>query len=550
MLAPLGTGAAKGDGVGDETGAKTFEVHWDEPWEEQVPWRHERWHTPHVISPLGADVTERLIYGGFRQGFANDGQPFRATVKRINGYAYLGFRAPFDDEHEVTETLPPKEQRIDHWERVWLPELQAILDRAASFDAEEATDEELLDHFEALSNDVIRAWTIHGALEFFQDELVAFCREHLNYDEAAAVRLVQGLPNKSLEADAALRSVATIAAATPEVMDALDQPDPLSALRATPEAKPFLEALHAYLAAWGRRSDNFMELAFPSWTEDPAPVLSLVRMYVRAPRDIEADRRRLDAEREAAVAAARERIPADQRDAFEAALELGQRGAVLNEDHNFWIDQQTLHWVRQALIEMGRRLSDHGLIAAPDDVAMLHLDEVLAAMRSPDTDLHTLVTERRAELEAFAALDPPPALGPPFDVNDLESLFGFGDEHRESNLEAQTTIRGQAASTGTHRGIARILRTIAEGDRIQPGDILVTATTSPPWTPLFGAAGAVVTDAGGSLSHAAIVAREYGIPAVVGTANATTLIPDGATIEVDGTAGEVRVIAPPPETNA
>ncbi len=256
---------------------------------------------------------------------------------------YLGFRPPLDHELEVSEELPPAPERIDRWESAWLPEVQAMLERHAAFDREEATDDELLAYFEGLSTDVIRAWAIHGALKFQQRELVDFCQQHLRLDQAASTRLVLGFLNKSLEADTALRGVATIAAREPAVQKALGQTDALAALRDTPEAGPFLDALYDYLDAWGRRSDNFTEMAFPSWTEDPTPVLSLVRMYVASPRDVEAGRVRLAGEREAAVAAAREAIADDQREAFEAVLELGQRGAQLNEDHNFWIDQQTLH---------------------------------------------------------------------------------------------------------------------------------------------------------------------------------------------------------------
>jgi pyruvate,water dikinase len=93
------------------------------------------------------------------------------------------------------------------------------------------------------------------------------------------------------------------------------------------------------------------------------------------------------------------------------------------------------------------------------------------------------------------------------------------------------------------RGTARVIRSIADAARLQPGDILVTEATTPSWTPLFASAAAVVTDAGGVLSHCAVVAREYMIPAVVGLGMGTALIPDGATIEVDGTAGIVRVLA-------
>ncbi|RIK41846.1 MAG: hypothetical protein DCC58_11910 [Chloroflexi bacterium] len=104
-------------------------------------------------------------------------------------------------------------------------------------------------------------------------------------------------------------------------------------------------------------------------------------------------------------------------------------------------------------------------------------------------------------------------------------------------------LRGAAGSAGSVRGVARVVRSLADAQRLQPGEILVTETTAPAWTPLFASAAAVVTDTGGVLSHCAVVAREYMIPAVVGTAMATAVIPDGATIEVDGAAGVVRILA-------
>ena len=106
-------------------------------------------------------------------------------------------------------------------------------------------------------------------------------------------------------------------------------------------------------------------------------------------------------------------------------------------------------------------------------------------------------------------------------------------------------MRGQPASPGVVRARARLIASIAEAGRLGSGEVLVTATTSPPWTPLFGVAGAVVTDAGGSLSHVAIVAREYAIPAVVGCGDATLVIPDGALVEVDGDAGTVTILGRP-----
>jgi pyruvate,water dikinase len=121
--------------------------------------------------------------------------------------------------------------------------------------------------------------------------------------------------------------------------------------------------------------------------------------------------------------------------------------------------------------------------------------------------------------------------------NAMRHFRGWGVEpSKEPNV-----LKGLGASRGTARGVARVITGLHEADRLAPGDILVCRTTAPPWTPLFTIAGAVVTDSGGLLSHSAICAREYGIPCVVATQDATARIPDGAMLSVDGTKGTVTI---------
>jgi pyruvate,water dikinase len=188
------------------------------------------------------------------------------------------------------------------------------------------------------------------------------------------------------------------------------------------------------------------------------------------------------------------------------------------------------------------------MMQEPADVFHLTVDEVReAGERYPDIDLRAPIAARRAVMEAFSTIQPPPFLGtpppgpPPNDPVSVSIGKFFGEPPQPSTEPG--VLRGNAGSPGTVRGTARVMRSLMEADRLQPGDILVARTTAPPWTPLFATAAAIVTDTGGILSHSAIVAREYGIPAVVGTALATTLIQDGQTIEVDGDNGVVRVIS-------
>ena len=167
------------------------------------------------------------------------------------------------------------------------------------------------------------------------------------------------------------------------------------------------------------------------------------------------------------------------------------------------------------------------------------------ATDTPD-DHRALVRERKAQLAHMSEIVPPPVLGtppagpPPGDPlgTALTKFFGWGPP---PELEPGV-LRGNAGSPGTVRGRARVIRSLAEAGALQAGEVLVARTTAPPWTPLFATAAAVVTDTGGVLSHSAVVAREYGIPAVVGTLAATQMLRDGQLLEVDGDAGIVTVI--------
>jgi pyruvate,water dikinase len=215
------------------------------------------------------------------------------------------------------------------------------------------------------------------------------------------------------------------------------------------------------------------------------------------------------------------------------------------EDHNYWIDQRLFYHVRRIILEFGQRLAQAGSLEAVNDVFYLTLDEL---QNSRDVPLKQLVQERKAEMERFSHVTPPPMLGtaPAFEMTDGGSMVRamFKGEMSPANTSNVDTnkVKGLPGSAGVARGTARVIHSLAEAGKLLPGDILVTVATEPPWTPLFATASAIVTDSGGVLSHSAVVAREYRIPAVVGTGNATTTFQDGQLLEVDGNAGTVRVV--------
>jgi rifampicin phosphotransferase len=176
--------------------------------------------------------------------------------------------------------------------------------------------------------------------------------------------------------------------------------------------------------------------------------------------------------------------------------------------------------LRRAVRARGRLLAAQGAIDATDDVFFLLPDEY----DEPTGDLRPAVAARRADHERWTGVAAPVVIGM---------------TRRDVVRAIDGVVRGAPGAPGVASGSARVILDLGDAERLEPGDVLVTTMTSPPWTPLFGIAAAVVTDAGDAVSHVAIAAREYGIPCVVGTNHATLLLPDGASVTVDGDAGTV-----------
>jgi len=192
--------------------------------------------------------------------------------------------------------------------------------------------------------------------------------------------------------------------------------------------------------------------------------------------------------------------------------------------------------LRRFVRRVGQRLVERGVIARPDDIFFLGRAEVPDLLRVPE-NRRSVVRERRDLHARQLLVEPPHALGQPPE----ESSDSRFDVVRTSSTE-DGKLQGVGASAGLARGPARVTLSPADFARVQAGDIIVCPSSNPSWVPLFAIAGGLVTNTGGVLSHAAVVAREFGLPAVVGTGDATTRIADGRMVELDGTSGEVRLL--------
>ncbi|WP_224089266.1 PEP-utilizing enzyme [Arthrobacter sp. StoSoilB13] len=243
----------------------------------------------------------------------------------------------------------------------------------------------------------------------------------------------------------------------------------------------------------------------------------------------------LDAQRKAAEAAAREVLLDSPRvlTRFDSLVTMAQYYAALREEQSLYL---TLGWpvLRRCAKRLGENLAAAGAIEDPQDIHFLHLGEVM----NPSADYRELVGSRRATWEMQRRLDAPLIIGEPGRFG-ADPVAGAVDVARTTHEVPAGAIVGHPASTGRATGRVRVMSGLEEFDSFLDGEILVARSTAPAWTPLFARAAAVVTDGGTLAAHASLVAREYGIPAVVGTGNATRLLKTGQRVTVDGGAGYV-----------
>jgi pyruvate,water dikinase len=447
-----------------------------------------------------------------------------------------------------------------------LPQVQRHIDFLERTNLEMLSPSEMVNHLDATLTCAEQFWDLH--FRTVNPELLAISQFedlcHDLFDEEApfsAYRLLQGFDNLTMQANLGLWRLSRAALAADEVRSVLAERevrDVIPALRDSLSGRAFLAELDRYLNEFGRRGDLPLSFEFPSWIDDPAPVIANLKQFIRQPDlSLEDEWAAQVQERERAVASARAQLagyPEPVVARFELLLSAAQVGIRIHEDHNYWIELRAMYEVRRVLVECGRRLAEAKVIARADDLFHLTPEEVRSSLAylataecsDPDAfDRSPVVALRQAEMERFQSITPPMALGTSHgalpDTPMARAVGKMFGRPLATPTEAGV-LRGHPGSPGKVRGMARVIRSITDGSKLRIGDVLVAETTMPTWTPLFATASAVVTDVGGVLSHCAVVAREYGIPAVVGVGVGTSTIEDGQTVEVDGDTGVVRII--------
>jgi pyruvate,water dikinase len=513
---------------------------------------------PDPLSTLFADLTATAVPAGLNRMFDefSPGADFGdISFPTINGYAF--YRYSMAAMGRMMGSAPPLMRRL-YGNPGWVEERWRA--RLADYRAEVAADD--LAGPDASAGELLAALgRLVDAVAYYytavQTIIPLASMAELTWtgvyerllrrpgDPAAEVFLL-GYDSEPIRAERDLYDLAQWVRSRPDVVAALADPA-VDALAATAPSgvdavgwAEWQQRLAAHLAEHGHTLYN-LDFVNPVAADDPAPVLQAMRFAMRpeAP-DPRARQAKASAAREEAAERLLARLSGWRRERTRKVLERAQHTGPLREDA---LSAMGLYLppARRILRELGTRLVAAGALDDPMDVCWLSLDEARAAASALDSgavvpDHREAVADRQADARGEALARPPQYLPKNAAMDSFAWMYPAKEEQDSGNV-----LTGTAGSGGVVSGIARVLAGPADFAAFSPGEILVASITTPAYTPLFAMAAGVVTDIGGVLSHGSIVAREYGIPAVLGVGVATRRIRNGDLITVDGAAGTVRL---------
>jgi pyruvate, water dikinase len=547
------------------------------PEDSDIFWFRDDLHQPYPISPLGMTTIQKHHAWGYHVGAEVTKLPPSkgGHVKIYKGRVMLGFEALTDPEEigkraaEFGRLLEYCAPNWDDWYNSHINEVKQGLNFMASVN-DDMSDVDL--HHAIRRSEAInkRNWEIHFTCMYVADVLYfgleGFCKER-GLEEKDLTVMLKGLDTMATKTDTALWELAKLAdgyGIADKILH-LDVKAVIPALEKEAQGITWLKSFNNFLDDFGHRiTAAHLDVIFPTWIEDSSPVIDTLKTYIPKVRqgwNIQSDRQAMIKEGEAAAAAFRAKLNDADKGEFDKQLVIGKKIYQFQEDHGFYIDGSSTARLHDVAMVCGRRLVKYGLLEKADDVFFLNyyeLEEVLAALTEHlgPAIYHyhrltlPLVKERKAGWDQVgAAQEAPLTMGTiPQKAEDpiLMKVFGMVDEMLQAGkveeLEVMDVFEGYPGAPGVAEGVARVVKSFEGFSKLQTGEILVCPYTATAWTPLFPKIKAVVTDTGGMLTHAAITAREYRIPAVVGTWRATRSIADGDFIRVNGNTGTVEIL--------
>ncbi len=559
-------------------------------YEESVFWFYDSVHWPDPLTPWDATWYEYAIASLSQYNTRHYLIPPAMGIdyRVLNGYAYLT-PVPVLDPAEIEARVPQFMERAGfyfmNWNDLydkWLDKIKALIAEVEAITFHPLPEKEdiaviteghgtgsgltLQENYRTLLNLGLKLWQHHfeflnlgyaAYLDFF-----GFCKEAFpNIPDLAIAKMVAGVDVDLFRPDDELKNLARIVVEH-GLEDALNSHDPLAALDGT----PFMEHWNAVKDPWFNFSNSTgFYHHHKIWIENPDIPLSFIRDYVdqlKAGEDILRPVEQIAAERDRIVSEYEALLGTDEdREAFRQKLGLARVVFPYVENHNFYVE----HWSHSVFFRKMKELGDvfvkEDFLDDRNDIFYIKRDEVNEALwdmysawavggpsRGP-AYWRREIDRRKGILNALAGWTPPPALGAPPEVVTEPftiMLWGITSDSINMWLGADAVeggdLKGFAASPGVAEGPARVIMDADNIGELEEGEILIAPITAPSWAPVFGKIEAAVTDIGGMMSHAAIVCREYGLPAVTGTAFGTKNIKNGMRVRVDGNAGTVTVL--------
>jgi pyruvate,water dikinase len=565
-------------------------------YEESMFWFMDGVHTPEAVQPWDATIMEFAIIVLSQYNTRHYIVPpaLGVDIRILNGYLYLspvGVTDPAEIESRVPHFLERAGYYFEHWDELyaaWMDKVRALIGELEDIkfaplpemeDLEVitggvglGTGMELMSQYNRLVELTLKLWNYH--FEFLNLGYVAyldffgFCKQAFpNIPDQAIAKMVAGIDVDLFRPDEELKKLAKLAVEL-GVDDAFDRApgDVLAAIAEHPGGAQWLEAWDQAKQPWFNFSagSGFYH-SDKVWLEHLEIPLGFITGYMAKARrgeSLERPAEEIATERDRIVSEYAELLGSDEdRAAFAGKLGLARTVFPYVENHNFYVE----HWghsiVWRKMRELGGIFVKEGFFRNADDVFLLGRNEVPVALfdlyhgwavgvppRGPKYWPRE-IERRQAIMKALRAWSPPPALGKPPEVVTepfTVMLWGITTDSVQQWLGGADTdggLSGFAASPGIAEGPARVILSADGIGELQEGEILVAPLTAPSWAPVFGKIAATVTDVGGIMSHAAIVCREYGLPAITGTAFGTKTIKTGQRLRVDGNTGKVTVLS-------
>ena len=570
-----------------------------EPGDDQRFWFYNSMHFPEPMTVFDMVTAEAayIALGASNTRVHSLPTTLGIDYRIVNGRVYIGGNGvtdPAEIERRVGEFQQRAFYYYEHWERLydqWKVKMRRLIADAEALPKLElpefeplenvhagkgvASNHTLLETWQKSLEGYFRMWHHHfeflllgyGAYMVFFE----FCKKAFpEITDQTIARMVAGFEAEIFRPDEEVKRLSRRAielGVDHRFADGIKVDDVLASLRESGAAgESWLQELETSRHPWFNVNvgDGFYHY-HRSWNDDLSLPFAAIPDYIgkiRAGQNIDRPTEKLMAERAELIAGYRELLGSDEeRGAYDQMITLACRVFPYVEGHKFYCEHWYTNLFFNKVREFGGLLAQNGFFDDGEDVFQLSRYEVEQAIvdlmtswgnGSPPRGLHRwrpLIAERKAAIKTWAAMDSSPALGDVPDIIDdpaIVMLWGITRETLDRWLDKgevnPNELKGFAASSGVVEGIARVVRSVHDIGKLKQGDILVCQVTNPTWAPVFQKIAAAVSDIGGSMSHAAIVAREYGLPAVVGTGRATERIPDGARIRVDGGRGVVTIL--------